>query len=81
MPEPADFHSAVSPGWTRPGLQIRRSACSFGRLAEWNSAIQQIENLRYAALRTERRALPARIKTKIGITIAIEIMKGRERGW
>ena len=43
----ADFQSAVSPICNRQGLEFSEGAYVSRRLAECNSAIQQIENLRY----------------------------------
>jgi dipeptidyl aminopeptidase/acylaminoacyl peptidase len=44
----ADFQSAVSPISSRQTPESSAGARLFGRSAEWNSAIQQIGNLRYA---------------------------------
>src|SRR5438874_1648588 len=45
----ADFQSAVSPICNRQAAQIIKPFIEFGRRAEWNSAIQQIANLRCKA--------------------------------
>jgi hypothetical protein len=42
----AELHSAVSPISNRQDVQ-RIKAAGFSRIAEFNSAIRQIENLRY----------------------------------
>jgi hypothetical protein len=47
-PRNADFQSAVSQVFNLPGVQKVGGANSLDRLAECNSAIQQIANLRYA---------------------------------
>jgi REP element-mobilizing transposase RayT len=44
----ADFQSAVSPTWSRQGVDQHGWLKAVRRAAEYNSAIQQIENLRYA---------------------------------
>jgi hypothetical protein len=43
----ADFQSAVSRICNLPGVVMRGAPSCFERLAECNSAIQQIKNLRY----------------------------------
>src|SRR5438093_11895181 len=54
----ADFQSAVSPICNRQRVQWIQRAPAFGLSAECNSAIQQIENLRYffAARRSTRKS-------------------------
>jgi hypothetical protein len=47
----ADLQSAVSPIFNRQGLAEFRRIRSSRRAAECNSAVQQIENLRYAKRR------------------------------
>jgi hypothetical protein len=43
----ADFQSAASPIFNRQSVEFSAARETIGQLAEWNSAIQQIENLRY----------------------------------
>src|SRR5438477_10551280 len=43
----ADFQSAVSPSFTRQGVECGTSQRVIARSAECNSAIRQIKNLRY----------------------------------
>jgi hypothetical protein len=43
----AELHSAVSPIFNRQGVQNAKSPV-FSPVAEFNSAIRQIKNLRYA---------------------------------
>src|SRR5437867_3354245 len=47
QPRSADFQSPLSPSFTRQGVEYAISQRAIARSAECNSAIQQIENLRY----------------------------------
>ena len=49
----ADFQSTVSPICNRQSRGFPFAVKNCGRLAEWNSAIQQIANLRYVEGRTD----------------------------
>ena len=43
----AELHSAVSQVCNLRGVEVTRALLKFQRLAEYNSAVQQIEDLRY----------------------------------
>jgi len=74
QPRSAEFHSAVSRISNPLASQEKLQPSNSRRPAEWNSATQQIGNLRHAALRTE---FGAAVDVAVGAVFMIETLTSR----